>query len=609
MRTYLVLPSVALLAFFPTPAHGAPPVVSNITAAQRTGSKLVDINYDVTADVSTVKITLAISSDGGATYSVPATTVSGDVGPGVTLGTGKTITWNAGTDWNEQFDSQVRFQLTADDLVVAPTPGGFSMIPAGQFTMGRTSGDMDPDAPPVSVTVSAFYMQVMLVTKAQWDDVRSWGTTHGYTDLDAGYGKASNHPLINVTWRDVIKWCNARSEKEGLTPCYMVGSAVMKTGTANPTVNWTATGYRLPTEAEWEKAARGGVSGKRFPWGTDTITHDDANYNSVANSYSYDLSSTRGYHPAYNDGVWPYTYTSPVGSFAANGYGLFDMAGNAFEWCWDWYGSSYYSNGATDPRGPASGTNRVGRGGYWFFNSWYCRAAARNDGLNPDTAYAGFGFRVARSLVLTPTVAASASNLTLDTRSVTMSLASPAPSHGSIQGTGSYAKNATATLTAVPDAGYILSGWMGAATGTANPLSLVMAGDKTIGASFAPDTRDSDGDGLDNYTEVVVYGTDPNNADSDGDGFLDGAEVEFGANPLSAAAVPGFRAHSVLDQTAGTIEIRFPAQQGMTYTMEASTDLIGWTPIETGIAGTGGTISRTYLLLAAPKRWFRAKTE
>jgi hypothetical protein len=301
---HLFTAALAILGTFTT-ALAADPVVSNLTAAQRPGTKLVDITYDVTANTPTVKVTLEISSDGGTTYSVPVTSATGAVGDGVPVGMGKTITWDAGVDWDGRFSLQGRFRLVTDDQVIP----GLSSIPAGTFTMGRTSGDTDSNAPPITVNVSKFYMAQFEVTKALWDEVRIWGLTNGYTDLAAGGGKAADHPVQSITWWDAIKWCNARSEKEGLLPCYLVAGSIMRNGTTEPSVNWTTDGYRLPTEAEFEKAARSGQSGKRFPWATDTINHSQSNFNNNG-SETY-KSGTTGYHPTYTSG--PIPYTSPVG--------------------------------------------------------------------------------------------------------------------------------------------------------------------------------------------------------------------------------------------------------------------------------------------------------
>jgi formylglycine-generating enzyme len=288
---------------------------------------------------------------------------------------------------NAFFRLRIREQVTS----------GMALIPAGPFEMGYSFYAGDSDERPVhTVFVSAFYMDRTEVTKALWDDVYQWAIANGYSFEWGAQGKAANHPAHSLTWYDVVKWCNARSEKEGRVPAYYTSAAqttVYKTGRVdvqNDWVKWNS-GYRLPTEAEWEKAARGGLSGRRFPWG-DTITHNQANYISYS-SYSYDVSSTQGPHPTYATGGLP--YTSPVGSFAPNGYGLYDMAGNVSEWCWDWRDFSYYaSSPATDPRGPGTGSYRVFRGGGWDDFAFNCRSAFRGYSW-PDEwgSNYGYGFR------------------------------------------------------------------------------------------------------------------------------------------------------------------------------------------------------------------------
>ena len=281
--------------------------------------------------------------------------------------------------------------------VVVPVPSGMAIIPAGSFTMGNCmdSGEgLFDELPLHTVYVSAFYMEKHEVAKSLWGTVYQWAITNGYSFEYGAQGKATNHPAHSMTWYDAVKWCNARSQKEGRTPAYYTSAAqtaVYRSGQVDVQTNWVkwSSGYRLPTEAEWEKAARGGASGQRFPWsGTNNITHSMANYYSDTGS-AYDVSPTRGYHPTFATGNSP--YTSPVGYFAANGYGLYDMAGNVWEWCWDWYGS-YSSGSQTDPRGPPSGSYRVFRGGSWGSIANGCRAANRYNGY-PTYRDSDYGFR------------------------------------------------------------------------------------------------------------------------------------------------------------------------------------------------------------------------
>ena len=262
--------------------------------------------------------------------------------------------------------------------------------------MGDALGDGITNALPAhTIYLDAFFMDKYETTQELWNSVANYAKNQGYnfTGPWAGEAKAINHPVHSTSWFDAVKWCNARSQYEGRTPVYYDDSAfvaVYKTGDKVPYVKWTAQGYRLPTEAEWEYAARGGVTNHlRFSWG-NTITHAQANYCSVIGC-SYDISETRGYHPTYNDGIQP--YTSPVGSFAPNAYGLYDMAGNTGEWCWDFYAEGYSSGGANNPHGPDSGLYRVKKGGSWVTGSGNVRPASRLYDAPDSPSFKATGFR------------------------------------------------------------------------------------------------------------------------------------------------------------------------------------------------------------------------
>jgi len=285
-----------------------------------------------------------------------------------------------GADWVDYVQLPVTNGINTNRIVDPNPPTGLAYIPAGSFQMGDNL-DGESDAPVHSVYVSAFYVDQTDVAYSLWQQVYNWAITNGYSFDNPGSGKAANHPVQAVNWYDCVKWCNARSEMEGRVPAYYTGgtqTTVYRTGDialTNGSVNWGA-GYRLPTEAEWEKAARGGLNGQRFPWG-GTISWSQANYYGKPGSQggsSYDLAWTTGYDPTFALGNSP--YTSPVGYFAPNGYRLYDMAGNVCQWIWDWYGT--YGSGG-DPHGPTSGTNRMIRGGSFNLFAFGCRTAFRSD--------------------------------------------------------------------------------------------------------------------------------------------------------------------------------------------------------------------------------------
>jgi formylglycine-generating enzyme len=302
--------------------------------------------------------------------------------PGATYKVQVTTTLAGGGTWVDYVQLPVTNSINTNLIVSFNPPAGMVLIPAGSFTIGDTL-DGESDAIPTNVYVSGFYMDVNLVSSNQWAGVYAYATSQGYSFGVSGWAKAANHPVQTVDWYDCVKWSNARSQQAGLKPIYYTDAGFMHVftnGDNGTTVyaNWSTNGYRLPTEAEWEKAARGGLTGNRFPWG-NTISESQANYYSFPyfdGGYFYDVGPYYGPNTNFVAGGQP--YTSPVGYFAANGYGLYDMAGNVFEWCWDYYATPYGQPTPTNPTGPAGPlSSHVLRGGNWGPFAYLARCANR----------------------------------------------------------------------------------------------------------------------------------------------------------------------------------------------------------------------------------------
>ena len=290
-------------------------------------------------------------------------------------------------------------------------PEGFVAIQADTFTMGSPAGEIDRggDETLHKVTLTnPFYMFATEVTNQQYAELAQWAydqdpplvTATTSSLIDALDGSAEelldlngdceisfdgsmfvvdsgkeDHPVLEVTWYGAAAYCDWLSQREGFPRAYD-----HSTWQCNSNAPYADAGYRLPTEAEWEYACRAGTQ-TPFITGSCLDAGTEANYN--------------GSHPYSGCPTGPYVqWTVSVGSYSKNTFGLYDMHGNLYEWCNDWYGA--YSGDETDPVGPFPGTNRVIRGGDWGYSARYCRSANRSFS-SPDGSNFVIGFRPVRS--------------------------------------------------------------------------------------------------------------------------------------------------------------------------------------------------------------------
>ncbi len=236
----------------------------------------------------------------------------------------------------------------------------FVLVKGGTFKMGNTYEEdgFEDELPVHQVTLSDYYISTYEVTQSEWQDVMG---------SNPSSFKGKMKPVENVSWFDAIEFCNKLSEKEGLNPCYQIKR------NNNVICDWTANGYRLPTEAEWEYAARGGIESQGYMYaGSNSI--DEVGFykgNSMSMSHS-------------------------TGSKKPNELRIYDMSGNVWEWCWDWYTNSYSDGAGNNPKGVEFGVERCRRGGSWAQISKSSRSSNRL-GTPPELKFNYVGLRLVKT--------------------------------------------------------------------------------------------------------------------------------------------------------------------------------------------------------------------
>jgi formylglycine-generating enzyme required for sulfatase activity len=392
MRTVpAILSGLVLFLIFPRVSEGAAPVVSNVVASQRSGTKLIDIHYDVfDADGDSLKIRVELSHNGGTSYSVPATALTGDVGSNISPGANKLIVWNAAVDWDGEYSPQMRVKVIASDSRGYPGLQWGQEVPPGGFLLGQDGG-VEGVGPAKHVNIPySYWLSKFEITVGQYAEFLNTALVAGQVARNGNSITASSSTFIGVPVG---------------TPIYSLGQDIqwnlnkleVLSGKTNlpVAVNWFGAiafaqqyGYDLPTDAEWEKAARGADHyglGEHFlyPWG-NSISPGDASYTGTRTPVGY-----------YNGGQ------IPVGPDRANGYGLYDMGGNQSEWTRtiylqsDEYPSTESTSSGIHSLTAGSGAVRAIRGGSWAQSEAGLRCYNRNLAA-PGDGSSDHGFRVAR---------------------------------------------------------------------------------------------------------------------------------------------------------------------------------------------------------------------
>jgi formylglycine-generating enzyme required for sulfatase activity len=244
-------------------------------------------------------------------------------------------------------------------IPIAAQTGKMVKISAGEFIMGSWNGN-DDEKPPHRVVINTFFMSATEITQTDYVSIMDTNTSLYISD---------SFPVEQVSWFDAIRYCNRRSKAEKLMPCYDTNTC---------TCDFSANGYRLPTEAEWEYACRAGTNGMYY-WGNN-------NHPDTVKLYAWQH---------WNTSEWKYIPIK-AGQLRPNDFGLYDIAGNVSEWCNDWYNYTYFSTSPSDnPHGPENGKLRAQRGGVDFCNN-DIRSASRLHS-NPEFRLSSCGFRVVRS--------------------------------------------------------------------------------------------------------------------------------------------------------------------------------------------------------------------